>query len=124
MLLRVLADVLVFLHFAFICFAALGALLLLRWPRLIWLHLPAMVWAATVVIMGWICPLTPWEQALRRGAGNAGYDGSFIEHYILHIIYPPGLTREVQIILGVGLLLLNATLYTWLFLRQRRKRAR
>jgi hypothetical protein len=116
---RLLADVVVLLHFGFIVFAAIGAVLLLRWPRLIWIHLPAAAWASTVVLFGWICPLTPLEILLREAAGHEGYDGSFIERYILILIYPPGLTRSVQVLLGSGVVLLNVALYSW-WLWQRR----
>ncbi len=119
MLYRLLADLVVLLHFGFIVFAVVGALLLLRWPWLIWLHLPAALWAATIVLFGWICPLTPLEIALRELAGQQGYDGSFIERYILILIYPPGLTRNVQILLGLGVVVLNVALYA-LWWRRRR----
>ncbi len=87
-----------------------------RWPRLAWLHLPAAAWAGWVVSAGWICPLTPLENALRRSAGEAGYGGSFQEHYLLALIYPEGLTRPLQVALGLGVLLLNVLLYALLSL--------
>ncbi len=111
MLYRVLADLVLVLHAAFILFAVFGGLLAL-WRRwCLWIHLPAAVWAATVVMMGWICPLTPLEQRLRLAAGQQGYESGFIEHYLLAAIYPEGLTRSVQIALGLGLVVFNVIVY-------------
>jgi Protein of Unknown function (DUF2784) len=117
MLFSLAADALLVLHAAFIAFAVVGGLLV-RWRRgWMWLHLPAAAWAATVSSMGWICPLTPWEQRLRLAAGEQGFSGGFIEHYLLAAIYPDGLTREIQIALGVGVVLLNAAIYVWVWRR-------
>ena len=112
---RLLADAILIFHASFIAFAVLGGLLTYRnsqWRKL-WLilHLACAAWAATVVIMGWICPLTPLEQQLRIAAGQQGYSTSFIEHYLLNAIYPDGLTRPIQIALGVGVVLINAVIY-------------
>lgn len=117
---RLLADAVLLLHGLFILFAVLGGLLVWRRPRLAWLHLPAAAWAGWVVSAGWICPLTPLENALRRSAGEAGYSGGFVEHYLLGLIYPDGLTRPVQIALGIGVLLFNAALYALLVARRSR----
>lgn len=106
-----LANVLLVVHAAFILFATFGGLLVLHRRGWVWIHLPAAVWAATVVSMGWICPLTPWEQHLRVVAGQQGYSGGFIEHYLLQAIYPEGLTRSVQIWLGAGVIVLNLLIY-------------
>lgn len=114
-----LADLVVAVHFAFIVFAVAGGALVLRRPRLAWLHLPAVLWGAAVVAFGWICPLTPLENRLRAAAGEAGYAGGFVERYLVPLIYPPGLTRELQILLGVGLLLLNLGVYLRLWRRGR-----
>ena len=111
MVYRLLADALVLVHAGFIVFAVFGGLLALHHDAWMWLHLPAVAWAALVVIMGWTCPLTPWEQSLRAAAGQDGYEGDFIEHYLLSAIYPEGLTRTVQIWLGVGVLVLNLIVY-------------
>ena len=111
MIYRILADGLVLLHAAFIIFAVFGGLLALQNGGWMWLHLPAVAWAALVVIMGWACPLTAWELRLRQAAGLEGYEGDFIEHYVLAAIYPEGLTRGVQIWLGVGVLALNIIVY-------------
>ena len=90
-----LADLLVLFHLAFILYVIAGALLIFKWPKTLWLHLPSCFWGMTVEFTGWICPLTPWEIKLRRLAGEEGYTGSFIEQYLIPIIYPSGLTREV-----------------------------
>ena len=115
-----LADAVLVIHFAFILFAVLGGVLVLRSPRWAWLHVPTAAWAALVALAGWPCPLTPVEQWLRRQAGEEPYSGSFIEHYLLDVIYPPGLTREAQIILGLCVLLPNAALYGLALMRRRR----
>lgn len=112
----------VLLHFAFILFVVLGGLLVLRWPRLAWLHLPAAAWGAAIELTGGVCPLTPLENALRRAAGEAGYGGGFIEHYLLPIIYPAALTRDIQLVLGLAVLLLNVAVYAWILRRRRRAR--
>lgn len=119
MLYRLAADALVLLHGLWLAFVVLGALLALRWPRILWAHAPAVAWGAIVEFMGWICPLTPWENRLRRMGGEAGYAGGFIERYVTAVIYPEGLTREIQIALGVGVLVLNAALYAWVLGRRR-----
>jgi hypothetical protein len=93
MLFRVLADVVLVLHLLFIVFVAAGALGLSRWSLLPWLHLPAVVWALVIEFGGFICPLTPLENQLRRWGGETGYAGGFVEHYVLPLIYPAGLTR-------------------------------
>lgn len=113
-----LADLVVLLHAAFVLFVAAGGLLALRWPRVVWLHLPALAWGAGIEILGGICPLTPLENALR---GDAGYPGDFVAHYVLPWLYPAGLTREVQILLGLGALAANAAIYGWLLPRRRGK---
>ena len=104
---RILADAVLLLHGLFIVFVVAGGALVWRWPRLAWLHLPAVAWAVWVEWAGWICPLTPLENDLRRAAGQAGFGGGFIEHYLLSLIYPEGLTRGVQIGLGVLVALIN-----------------
>ena len=116
---RILADAVLLLHGLFIVFAVAGGALVWRWPRLAWLHLPAVAWAVWVEWAGWICPLTPLENDLRRAAGQAGFGGGFIEHYLLSLIYPEGLTRDVQIGLGALVALINFLAYGRL-LRARR----
>jgi hypothetical protein len=116
---RFLADLLLLLHLAFVAFVVLGGLLLLRWRRLIWLHLPAAIWGVAIMFGGWICPLTPLENRLRRMAGEAGLEGGFIEHYLLPVIYPSGLTHEVQVALGLFALILNLLIYCLVWRRMR-----
>ena len=123
MVFRYLADALVVFHLAFVAFVLLGALLV-AWKRwVVWLHLPAIVWGALVEINAWMCPLTPWEQHLRRAAGQSGYEGGFVEHYLLPILYPPGLEPRIQVALGMVVIVLNAGLYGWLLWRHRTRRA-
>jgi Protein of Unknown function (DUF2784) len=117
------ADVIVALHFAFVVFVVLGGLLALRWPRIIWLHVPAVIWGALIEFSGWICPLTPLENRLRRAGGEAGYQGDFIAHYILPVLYPNGLTRADQLVLGALALAINITVYSLVIVRHRRTRA-
>ena len=119
-----LADAVLVFHGLFIAWAALGALAVWRLPRLIWLHLPALAWAVWIETSGRICPLTPLENSLRRAAGEAGYSGGFIEHYLGRIIYPAGLTREAQWTVAVALLVFNAVVYGLIVARARRSRRR
>jgi hypothetical protein len=114
------ADAVLVLHLCFIAFAACGALLVLWRGRIAWLHLPALAWAAWIVASHGICPLTPLENALRRAAGEAGYAGGFIDHYLVPLIYPPGLTPEHQDWIAAGLVALNALLYGFALFRRRR----
>ena len=123
MLSRAAADFVLLFHFAFVLFAVLGGLLVLRWPRLAWAHLPVAAWAALVEFAGWICPLTPFEVALREAGGEAGYAGGFIEHYIVALLYPEALTRETQLALGTALVVLNVVLYAMAVQSVRGKRA-
>ena len=118
MLFSVAADLVASLHFAFVAFVMLGGLLVVRWPRWAWLHLPAVAWGVSIELMGWLCPLTPLENRLRNEAGLAGYEGGFVEHYLLPVLYPESLTRSVQIVLGLLALLINVGLYIWM-LRKR-----
>lgn len=117
---RFAADGVVLVHLLFIVFAVLGALLVLRWPRLCWLHLPAAAWGFLVEVMHWPCPLTRWENHFRHLAGEQGYGQGFIEHYLLPVIYPAGLTPAIQLWLGGGVLVVNAGIYGWLLYRRRR----
>ncbi|SHE42045.1 Protein of Unknown function [Modicisalibacter ilicicola DSM 19980] len=115
------ADAVLMLHLGFILFVVLGGLAALRWPRLAWLHLPAAIWAAALEFNGWICPLTPLENALLRAAGESGYAGGFIEHYLIALIYPSGLTPAIQRWLGLGVLAINLPVYVSLLRRWRRR---
>ncbi len=117
------ADALVVLHTAFVLFVALGGLAVLRWRWLAWLHLPAAAWGVLIEYSGWICPLTPLEQRLRHAAGQASYSGSFTEHYLLPLLYPAGLTRTVEIVLGSFVLTLNVAIYGTMLYRLRKRRS-
>jgi Protein of Unknown function (DUF2784) len=116
-----LADLVVVVHSLFVLFVVFGGLLVLRWWRVIYLHLPAVAWGAFIEFAGGICPLTPLENSLRRSAGLADYEGGFVEHYILPVLYPNGLTRNIQLVLGVIVIAINLAIYT-LFVTRRRKR--
>ena len=121
MLYRAAADAVLLLHLAFVAFVVLGGFLVLRWPTLAWAHLPAVAWGALIEFSGWICPLTPLEIALRHAAGDAAYTGDFVEHYIVALLYPELLTRDVQIALGVVVVLLNAVIYGAVLRQQHRR---
>ena len=116
---RLLTDLVVLLHAGFVAFVAAGGLLVWRRPRLAWVHLSAVVWAVGIEWSGAICPLTPLEVWLRRRAGQTGYRGDFIDHYVLPLLYPTGLTRELQIGLGAAALLPNLVVYGWCLRRRR-----
>ncbi len=111
MIYRTLADAILILHLSFVVFVLFGALAVIRWPRVRWLHVPAALWGILITYAGWICPLTPIEVALRRRGGDVGYAGGFIEHYITAVIYPAGLTRRTQWILGTVVLVVNLFVY-------------
>jgi len=119
MIYGMLANIVVLLHAAFVVFAVFGGFLILRWRRLAWLHLPAVLWAALVEMAGWICPLTPLENLLRRLAGKDTYQSDFIEHYIMPVLYPVALTRELQIVLGLAVLFINFLVYAWVWHRRK-----
>ena len=122
MVFRLLANGVVLVHAAFVVFVVVGGFLTWRWPRLALVHVPAAIWGALIEFAGWICPLTPLENAFRLRAGQAGYSGGFIEHYVLPVMYPSGLTRTVQIVLGVTVVALNVAAYGVLLNRVRRSR--
>ena len=113
------ADAVLLLHLAFITFALLGSLLALWRRRVLFIHLPAAAWGVFVELTGRVCPLTSLENTLRIKAGTAGYSKSFVEHYLLGIIYPDGLTREIQYFLGALAAIVNVAIYLWLFSRFR-----
>lgn len=122
---RLLADAVLVLHLAFVAFVVAGGLAVLCRPRVAWLHLPALAWGAWVVLAGEVCPLTPLENALRQAAGGGVYQDSFIEHYLIAIIYPPAVQgpigRVVQVGLGVALVGFNALVYGLVWRRWRRR---
>lgn len=117
---RILADLVVGLHFVFVVFVVAGGLLVLRWPKLAYLHVPVAVYGAAIEFVGWICPLTPLENSLRRQAGESGYSTGFIEHYLLPILYPTALTRKIQLLLGVLVISINLAIYVYVIRSKRR----
>lgn len=123
MMYRLLADAVVLFHFSFVIFVVLGGFLLRRWPRLVYLHVPIAIWGVLIEFAGWICPLTPLENHLRRLGGEAGYEGGFIDHYIMPVLYPGGLTHTLQYVLGLSALLINVLAYTLYFRRRRREKS-
>lgn len=108
---RLVADLLTLLHAGFVLFVVLGGLLVLRWPRAAWVHLPAAAWGTWVEWAGRVCPLTPLENHFRRLAGQTGYAGGFVEHYVIPVLYPAGLTRNLQWVLGGLVVAINLAVY-------------
>jgi uncharacterized membrane protein YhhN len=119
-----LADAIVLIHFAFVLFILLGGLLVLRWPGLVWLHLPIAAWGVLVQCMGWICPLTPLENWLRLSAGGARYQGGFVEHYVIPLLYPLRVGPRLHLALGALVFALNAVVYASVLVRARRRRTK
>lgn len=111
---RIAADAVVFLHLLFIAFVVAGGFLVIRWRWLFALHVPALTWGAVVEFFHLYCPLTPLENSLRLSAGDRGYNGGFIEHHLIPLIYPAGLTPQTQVLLGLVVVLVNAGVYGWL----------
>lgn len=116
-----LADLVLGIHFLFVVFSILGALSVIHWPKVAWAHIPAVAWAAWIELSGNICPLTPLENGLRIRGGGTGYAGDFVGHYLLELLYPEGLTRAVQILIGLAVLAINLIIYGYVFFRRRRK---
>ncbi len=117
---RILADATILLHLAFVLFVVLGGLLVARWPRVAWAHLPAAIWGAWVEFAGWVCPLTPLENWLRSRGGGPVYSGDFVEHYLVPLLYPSSLSAGVQWALGCVVVVLNAAIYLRVFRRRAR----
>lgn len=120
MIARLLADMVLLLHVAFILFALLGGLIVLwkRWT--VWIHLPALLWASVVNLAGWTCPLTPLENMLRALAGQAGYEGGFVEHYVVPLVYPDVMPRDLEMASGLAVLACNVLTYAFVIHRIRR----
>ena len=116
---RLLADLVLVAHAAFVAFVVLGGLAVLRWPRLAWVHLPVVLWGAGIEFIGGVCPLTTLENHWRRLAGEQGYGGGFIEHYLLAALYPEGLTRGVQLALGLLVIAVNVAIYARIWRRKK-----
>jgi len=123
MIYAALADATLVVHLAFIAFVVAGGLLVARWPRAVWWHLPAAAWGVAIELGGWICPLTPLEKWLRLRAGQQGYSARYVEQYLLPINYPDGLTRNVQLGLAALVLVANVAVYVFVLGRRRRRRA-
>ena len=124
MMYSLLAQLILILHLAFVAFVLLGGLLVLKWRRIAWLHLPAATWGTVVEFTGWICPLTPLEYWLRAQAGEASSPADSLVQYLLPALYPSGLTRESQILLGLLVLAVNLAIYGWLWRRASAKTTR
>ncbi|MDA8162536.1 MAG: DUF2784 domain-containing protein [Desulfobacteraceae bacterium] len=120
MIARLAADTIVLIHFGFILFVVLGGLLVFKYRRIAWLHIPAVVWGAGVEFTGIVCPLTPIENTLRRLGGEGGYSGGFVGRYVMPIVYPGGLTRSIQIMLGCLVLAINVAAYITFFISHKR----
>ena len=118
---QLLANALVILHFGFVGFAVAGGLLCIKWRKVVWLHIPAVIWAIMIELTGEVCPLTPLENYFRLRAGASGYSTDFISHYLIPILYPEGLTRMVQYLLGLTVLLINMIIYGILIKRTFKK---
>jgi len=119
---RLAADGLLLLHLLFILFVMAGGLLALWKPAVVWLHVPAAIWGMLIEFIGWICPLTPFENHFRKLSGEVGYEGGFVEHYLLPLIYPDWLTLKTQYVLGGLVLVVNVLIYSWLSRRGTWKR--
>jgi uncharacterized protein DUF2784 len=124
MLYAILADLVLLIHLSFVLFVVGGGLLVLKQPQVAWLHMPAVVWGALIEFKGWICPLTPLENRLLMQSGTSAYEGDFIGRYVLPILYPAGLTRQMQLALGLLVVFINAGAYGWLVIRTRRLQSR
>jgi len=118
---KVGVDVIVVLHFLFVIYVLLGGLFLLKWKKAAWLHVPAVIWGILVELNGWLCPLTPLENQLRIKAGLGMYDGDFVMHYIMPILYPAELTRSTQILFGTIVIIVNLSIYIYVFRIKPRK---
>ncbi len=121
---KLAADLLVLIHFGFIIFVVLGGLLVFRWPKVAWVHVPAAAWGAWIEFSHGTCPLTPLEQSLRVKAGTPSYDGSFIDQYIIPLVYPPGFDPETATLLGLAVLSINIVIYSAVGYRRFTIRAR
>jgi hypothetical protein len=121
---KIAADLVVLLHLGFIGFAVAGGLLVLKWRPVAAIHIPAAVWGALVELQGWYCPLTPLEQYLRQAAGQYAYSGDFVERYLLPVLYPADMDRQMQMLLGAAVVVMNLVLYAWVAIRLRRRHKR
>lgn len=122
MIAGLVADIIVLAHLGFILFVALGGILVVKWGKVAFLHLPCALWGMLIAWGGWICPLTPLEMHFRQLAGQAGYTGGFVDHYVMPIVYPEGLTRGMQIAFGVTILTVNLLVYARVLVKRARRR--
>jgi hypothetical protein len=122
MLYGLMADLVLVIHLAFVAFVVLGGFLVWRWRRLAWIHVPVALWGGAIAVTGFTCPLTPLENRLLQLGGRAGYQGGFIEHYVTAALYPNGLTRQAQLLLGAAVLVLNLVVYWRIISIARRER--
>jgi hypothetical protein len=120
---RLLADLVLVLHLAFLVLVVLGGLLVFRWRWFAWIHLPAAIWGGFVEVTGRVCPLTVLENWLLQAGGSSGYEHGFIDQYVVPIVYPPGLTREIQLVLAALLVLVNGAIYVMAWRRRARVEA-
>lgn len=118
----ILADIVIFVHFLFIIFVVLGGLLVVKWSWIKFIHIPAAIWGALIEIQSWVCPLTPLEVRFKMKAGESIYEGGFIEHYIMPIIYPPGINRKMQIILATVVIVINLGIYSWILYNSKKNK--
>lgn len=119
---RLAADTMMIAHLLYIIFVVVGGLIAFRARWILWLHVPAVAWAIYVQFVGRLCPLTTWEVGLRQRAGEAGFEGGFIEHYLVPLIYPANMPAALPLLLGTAVIVINATLYGWLIVQTRRRR--
>ncbi|HSB30995.1 MAG TPA: DUF2784 domain-containing protein [Candidatus Sulfobium mesophilum] len=123
MLFKVCADIVLLTHFAFVIFAVLGGFIVLWKNRAAWIHVPVVLWSSVVNLASWVCPLTPLENWFLAKAGQSGYRGGFVQHYIDPLVYPAGMPRDMELIAGISVLVWNAAVYAVVLIR-RRKRGR
>ena len=119
---RLAADAMMVAHLLYIIFVVVGGLVALRVRWVLWLHVPAVAWAIYVQYFGRLCPLTNWEKGLRERAGDAGYEGGFIDHYLMPLIYPPDMPAAMPLVLGTAVVVINVAIYGWLIVLARRRR--
>ena len=122
MIFRIIASILVLIHGLFILYVLFGAFLNFKWPKMIWIHLPMVIWGALVEYMHWICPLTPLENYFRQKARTGVYEGDFIDQYIIPLIYPENLTPQFQVVFGSLVIVLNLIVYGFFWYHIRRKK--
>ena len=114
---KIAADIILLTHFAFILFVVFGGLIVLYRHRMAWLHIPMVLWASVINLLSWRCPLTPLENRFRSAAGQAGYEGGFVEHYVARLVYPEGLSYELGVMLGIAVLVWNLMVYAFIVYR-------